>query len=140
MIGLDSNIIISALAATSEQHKVVMRWLAKNEEALGAPNSVVAESLRVVTHPRFYSRPTTLLKATKAVANLFSDYSIVALGESDTWIDELQELAEQDTSLRGNLIFDARICLCLRYHRIRKCLSFDSDLERFGFISRIVPN
>lgn len=139
MIGLDSNIVISALAAGSEHHKVVMNWLAKNEETLGVPNSVIAEALRVVTHPRFYSRPTTLIKAAEAIANLFSDYSIVALGESDTWIDELRALAKDDSSLRGNLIFDARICLCLRYHRIKKCVSFDSDLERFTFISRIVP-
>jgi predicted nucleic acid-binding protein len=139
MIGLDSNIIISAFAAKSDHHQVVMDWLNVNEEPLGVPNSAIAETLRVVTHPRFYSRPTTLVKAMKALSHLFADYSIAALGERDTWIDELGELASLDVSLRGNLIFDARICLCLRYHNIKKCLSLDSDLDRFPFISRITP-
>jgi len=41
--------------------------------------------------------------------------------------------------MHANDLFDARIAICLRDHRVRVIATFDSDFRKYGFLKTVVP-
>ena len=140
MIALDTNVVVAAMVSSASEHSQVLCWLKNNNEPLAIPVSVIGESLRLLTHPKVFQRPLKLKEALEITNQFISFYEMSVLDESPDWWRELNEIADKDPLVRGNIIFDARICLCLKFNGVKKIASFDSDLSRFSFVKRLVPD
>jgi len=138
-IGLDTNILIYAIDSSSEFHKKTISWLNSTSYDFVCPSTVIGETLRLLTHSKVFNKPLTTSKAVAVVENFLESYTVDLIPENENWWKELKELSEKDALIKGNIIFDARICLCLKFNSVSKIASFDSDLDRFKFIKRISP-
>lgn len=134
MIAIDTNILIAALVKSQGEHERVRRWLDGVSAPLTTTQTNIAESLRLLTHPRVFPRPLALKMAVAVIGNFFSAQNILVLEESATWWQELPELLVEYPGLKGNEIFDARIALCLRHNGVREICTFDADFAKYPFL------
>lgn len=135
MICLDTNIIVSALVKSDPNHETVLQWLEKRTDApLATTQTTVAETLRLLTHPKVFPKPAKIGSAVKALQGLIEYYSVLVLNEADDWWLHLEEIAQKIPAFKGNDVFDARIALAMRYHGITKIATFDSGFMRFDFL------
>lgn len=137
MIAIDTNILIAALVKSQVEHERVWRWVNHVSAPLITTQTNIAESLRLLTHPRVFPRPLTLKMAVAVVGDFFSVQNILILEESVTWWQELPELLAEYPGLKGNEIFDARIALCLRHNGVREICTFDADFAKYPFLTTV---
>lgn len=133
MIAVDTNVLIAAHRAEHGQHSLAAAFLAEVAEGdipWTLPVFCLGEFLRVVTHPRIFTPPSS-----QEVAFLFLD----RLLESPTarllvpgprfW--PLLKATSHQAGATGNLIFDAQIAaLCQEYGAL-ELVTFDRDFARF---------
>lgn len=134
MIAIDTNILIHLLVESQKEHKDARHWLMNNKDPLATTGTNIAEVLRLLTHPRVFAKPLSLIKAVELVNRFIVDFSVNVLVESDTWWMELKSLVENIPSLKGDEIFDARIALCLCYHRIKLVCTLDANFSKYPFL------
>ncbi|CAN5140085.1 hypothetical protein BH18ACT4_BH18ACT4_02100 [soil metagenome] len=91
---------------------------------------VLGEFLRVVTHPRTYSPPSTVRQAVAVVAALLESPTLRVLAPGDRYWPLLREVLE-DAGATGNLVFDAQIVALCREHGVTSLLTEDRDFQRF---------
>lgn len=139
MIALDTNILVHGIVKTQQKHRQVKAWLEKNTEPLATTLTNIAEVLRLVTHPKIFSKSLNLKQAIGVVDDFLGFWNIVTLHESSLWPDELKKLAQKVPDTRGNAIHDARVALCLKHHDVPTICTFDRDFLRFGFLKVVAP-
>ena len=87
--------------------------------------------MRVVTHNRVFSPPSTVAEAAEFIESLIGvpDCEVVRPG-----LGFLQRLlaTARETNSHGNLMFDVQIAALCREHGIDRILTNDSDFMRFG--------
>lgn len=134
MIGLDTNVILHLLVKSQKEHLRAKAWFSAVREPLGTTGTNVAETLRLLTHPRVFPSPLSLVPAIDLVKEFIDRFDITLLEESEDWWMELNGLSEQIPSLRGNEVFDARIALCLRYNGIKEICTLDANFAKYPFL------
>jgi toxin-antitoxin system PIN domain toxin len=83
MILLDVNVLVTAHREDAEHHREIKSWL---ESVLREPAGVAVSelalsgSLRVITHPKIFKRPTPLAQALEFVEDLRSRDEVHLLG------------------------------------------------------------
>ena len=133
MIAVDTNILIYAHRAETELHEAAARELvalAEGTAAWGLPVFCVGEFLRVVTHRRVLSPPSTLAQAVSFLEGVIASPTcrIVRPGPDFT---SLLATEAREARARGNLVFDAQIAALCREHGILTILTNDRDFGRF---------
>ena len=137
MIAVDTSVVVYAHREESPHHDRALhavRGLAEGEVPWGLPVFVVGEFLRVVTHPRVYSPPTSREAALAAVEALLASPTVRVLTPGDRFWPLFQGAA-QEGRVTGNRIFDAQIVAVCREHGVGTILSEDRDFRRFPSIA-----
>lgn len=94
------------------------------------PVFVLAEFLRIITHPRLFHPPFSPEEACTAVSRILASPSLSVLHPGAAFPELLLE-AIRESQAAGNLIFDAQIVALCREAGVRALLSEDRDFARF---------
>ncbi len=90
----------------------------------------ITEFLRVVTHARVFSPPSTVTQATGFVEVLAAAPTREVVRPGADFLERLLATVRK-AGARGNLMFDAQIVALCREHGIDSILTNDRDFERF---------
>ena len=133
MIAIDTNLLVYSHRADSEWHDLafkIIRQVAEAQLPWAIPWPCLHEFLAIVTHPKIYAPPTSLLDVASQIKAWFEAPTLVMLAETD---DHWSTLSRVLTTSRvtGPRIHDARIAaLCLQ-HGVTELWSADRDFSRF---------
>ena len=133
MITVDTNILIYAHRGETNLHNRAVKRLtalAEGVERWALPIFCVAEFLRVVTHRKVFSPPSTISHATAFIQGIIAAPSCEVVQPSADFLDRLFAVAHE-ADAHGNLIFDAQIVTLCQEHGINAVLTNDRDFERF---------
>lgn len=111
-----------------------VRDLTEGPDSFAVPVFVVAEFMRVVTHPRLLRPPTRREHAISSVGYLLSRPNARILYPGDGFWPLLAG-AVLEAGATGNLIYDAQIVAVCREHGIDEILTEDRDYARFPGIT-----
>ncbi len=95
---------------------------------------VLGEFLRVVTHPRVYSPPTSGPAALAAVEALLASPTVRVLTPGNRFWPLLKGAVEEG-QVSGNRVFDAQLVAICREYGVATILSEDRDFRRFPSIT-----
>lgn len=95
------------------------------------PVFVLAEFLRVVTHPRLFDPPSSRRTAVAAVSRLLASPSVQVLHPGARFWRFFCD-AIDDAEATGNLMLDAEIAAVCRERGVRTVLTEDRDFRRFA--------
>lgn len=133
MKAVDTNVLLYAHRKESPHHKQafqLLQGLSEGAVSWAIPWPCVSEFLRVATHPRFYSPPTSLEIALQNIQSLIASPSLTLLSETERHEEILFEILKKYDA-RGNHIFDAKIYTLCREHGISEILTADTDFLKF---------
>lgn len=133
MIAVDTNVLVYAHRAETELHAVAARELIALAEGVahwGLPIFCAVEFLRVVTHRRVFSPPSTLEQAADFLDGVVASPSCRVVLPGAGFLGLLTDTS-RGADARGNLMFDAQIAALCREHGISAILTNDRDFERF---------
>lgn len=134
MTAIDTNILIGIMVASSTYHNEIMSELEDLGDDLCTTPTNIGEVLRLLTHSKVFSAPLKIEKAVSALSELIDAYDIRILDEDTNWWRDLTEIAKQIPGLKGNEVFDARIALCLKQHRVKRIWTKDADFKKYSFL------
>jgi predicted nucleic acid-binding protein len=137
MTAIDTNIIIGIMVGSSTHHKESMIGLENLSDELCTTPTNIGEVLRLLTHPKVFTSPLKIENAVQALTQLINAYDIRILDEDTNWWKDLGEITKQIPGLKGNEIFDARIALCLRQHKVKRIFTRDADFRKYSFLQVI---
>ncbi len=137
MTAIDTNVLIGLMVSSSVHHNEVMRGLENLDDDLCTTPTNIGEVLRLLTHSKVFSSPLKIEKAVETLSQLIEAYDIRILDEETNWWKELLEVAKQIPGLKGNEVFDARIALCLKQHKIKRIWTRDADFKKYSFLQVI---
>ena len=133
MIAIDTNVLVYAHRGETEHHPVAARELialAEGAAHWGLPIFCAVEFLRVVTHRRVFSPPSTLGQAVDFLDGVVASPSCRVVLPGAGFLGLLADTSRA-ADARGNLLFDAQIAALCREHGISAILTNDRDFERF---------
>lgn len=133
MITLDTNILISANREDASFHGeslALLNRIAKEGTPLALFWPVLYGFVRVVTHHRAFTNPTSLETALKAVSVLVSLPNARLLPETERHAEILARVL-RESGASGNLVSDAHIVALAVEHGVDEILTFDGDFARF---------
>ena len=133
MIAIDTNLLVYAHREDSPWHDSAIRCvveLAEGRAQWAIPWPCVHEFLAVVTHPRIYMPPTPLELALDQVAAWIEAPTLVLLGETDGYWEELRRSLAAGR-VAGPQVHDARVAALCRHHGITELWTADRDFSRF---------
>ncbi|MBK7963544.1 MAG: PIN domain-containing protein [Bdellovibrionales bacterium] len=137
MTALDTNILVGVMVSSSSYHKEAMEGLSNLEDDLCTTPTNIGEVLRLLTHSKVFPSPLKIEKAVEALEQLIEAYDIRILDEETSWWKQLPEIARQILGLKGNEIFDARIAICLKQHKVKRIFTRDADFKKYSFLQTI---
>ena len=133
MKALDTNVLIHAHRKEMAKHMEAGRLLyslAEGTKPWGLPVFCLGEFLRVVTHPRVFSPPTTIRNALAALEGLIQSPTVRLLLPGNRYWSCLHDVISQGQAT-GNVVFDAQIVAVCLEHGIDFLISEDRGLKRF---------
>ncbi len=134
MIAVDTNILVQADREELALHELAMkamRKLAEGREAWAMPIFCVGEFLRVVSHARVFDPPTPVLDAMASIESLLGSPSARLLVPGDNYLPLLRQVL-RDSTVHGNLVFDAQIAAVCMEYGATTLLTEDRDFSRFS--------
>ena len=134
MIAVDSNVLVYAHRTETRLHDKALEKLtalAEGDAPWGAPTFVLAEFVRVVTHARIFTPPTSLDVAFAFISQLLDSPSVRLLLPGPAFPALLEQCCLA-ADARGNLVFDAQIAAVCREHGVAEVLTADRDFSRFA--------
>ena len=139
MIAVDTNILVYAHREEYPRHaraKARIVELARGPAPWGIPVFCLGEFVRVTTHRRVHSPPSSLQQATAFLDRLCESESFrLLLPDVEYWTDLRTTLELGDA--RGNLAFDAQIAAVCVHHGAT-LLTADRDFARFSFKTELL--
>lgn len=132
MILPDVNVLVGAFRSDAPHHDRLRTWL---EDAVAAPedlgltDAVLAGTVRVLTHPRVFARPTALDVALAQVAALRGADGVVRAAPGPRHWDLVDRLCRAGDA-RGNLVPDAGHAAVAIEHGAL-WVTLDRDVARF---------
>jgi toxin-antitoxin system PIN domain toxin len=97
------------------------------------------EFLRVITHPRVFRMPWSVLKAWDFVQAILSSPSLGFLNAGERHAIVAKEVITSIPSLSGNILYDAQTAILMKEHGISRIYTRDTDFYRFPFLEPIDP-
>jgi len=101
--------------------------------------NVVYEFLRVVTHPRVFSRPWSASEAWAFVEALLAAPALDLLVATSRHAEVLAGLVAGVPQLSGNLLHDAHTAALMHEHGVRSIYTRDTDFHRFPDLEVLDP-
>jgi len=141
MIAVDTNVLVHAHREECANHKVslaALRHLAVGVVPWGLPVFAVGEFVRVVTHPRLFSPPSTIRDAFRSVRGLLECPSCRVLSPGRHFASHFESMCDEG-GMTGNMVFDAQIAAVCIEHGATDILTFDRDFRRIPGIRIVKP-
>ncbi|HEY7163295.1 MAG TPA: type II toxin-antitoxin system VapC family toxin [Candidatus Binatia bacterium] len=132
MILLDANLLVYAHLASFQQHEAARPWLdaqLNGNSPVGLLWDSLLTFLRLVTNPRLFERPETILDAWKQVEN-WLDCETVWIPEPTERHREVLGSLLGGSGIQANLVPDAHLAALVIEHGLTVC-SNDRDFGRF---------
>jgi uncharacterized protein len=132
MMLLDANVLIYAFRRDLPQHKSYSPWLGNlvnGDQAFGVPDLVLSGFLRIVTHPRVFSRPSSIEEGLQFVDAVRGSPAFLALAPGPRHWDIFVRLC-RSAAVRGNLVPDAYLA-ALAIEAGCEWITTDRDYSRF---------
>ena len=133
MIATDTNILVYAHRADSEWHRparLAIRSLAEGRVTWGLPWPCVHEFLAIVSHPRIYLPPSTILQAADQVEAWLESPVAELLSETNAHWAILRAQLEGGR-IKGPVVHDTRIAALCLGHGVTELWTADRDFSRF---------
>jgi len=133
MIAVDTNILVYAHRSEARLHAAATAELVALAEGIGPwglPVFCITEFMRVVTHRRVFSPPSTLSQGFDFLNDVLASPMCRLIRPGPDFLRFFTEAAHR-ADARGNLMFDAQIAAVCREHGIASVLTNDHDFERF---------
>ena len=142
MFVVDTNILVYAADEDSPFHHrcrdLVEMWR-KQASPWFMTWGILYEFLRVITHPRVFRKPWSIIEAWDYVEAVISSPSLGILTAGKRHSDVAAEVIKSMLSLSGNLLYDAQTAILMREHGIKSIYTRDTDFHRFSFLDPIDP-
>jgi hypothetical protein len=132
MLAPDVNVLVYAHRAELPEHPACRLWLealVDADAAFGLADAVLSGFLRVVTHPRVFSRPTPLADALAVASALRAQPNRVPLEPGPRHWSIFERLCHE-SRVRGNLVADAYLA-ALAIESGCEWITTDRDYSRF---------
>lgn len=132
MILMDVNILVYAHRKDSPHHQACYQFL---EEVLGCNQAfaiaslVLSGFLRVVTHPKIFSPPSTMKQAMSFVRQIANSSNCVIIQPGNRHWEIFEKLCSQE-EVKGNLVSDAYFA-ALAIEAGCEWVSMDQDYKKF---------
>ena len=139
MIAVDTNILVYAHREGLDLHGAALERLSTIAEGLepwGLPVFCTGEFVRVVTHPKIFTPPSTLDQALSALNAVLRSPSLRLLSPGERYLDLFEDCV-READARGNLAFDAQIAAVCLEHGAKHLLTVDRDFSRFSGIQAL---
>ena len=136
MIAVDTNILVYAHRSETDLHDAAAAAIVEFAEGIvpwALPVFCITEFLRVVTHRRVFSPPSTMSQALGFVDDVIASPVCRVVRPGREFLRLLAETARA-ADARGNLMFDAQIAALCREHGIASVLTNDRDFARFEHV------
>jgi len=133
MIAVDTNVLIAAHRSEHTQHEKALerlREVAEGQAPWGLPIFCIAEFLRVVTHPKVFTPPSSIEVAIEFVDRLTESPGLRLLLPTARFWSHFRS-AVRSGAARGNLVFDAQIAAVCEEHGVVDLMTGDRDFSRF---------
>ena len=132
MILPDVNVLVGAFRSDAPDHDDLRGWLedaVADVEDVGLTDAVLAGTVRVLTHPRVFVRPTPVAQALDQIAALRAADGVVRVTPGPRhW--ELVDRLCRAADARGNLVADAAHAAAALEHGAL-WVTLDRDFARF---------
>ena len=135
----DVNVLVGALRADAPRHAELRSWLEgalRSPEPVGLTDAVLGGTVRVLTHPRVFARPTPLSEALTLVDALRAHPNAVRAAAGARHWDLVAALCRA-ADARGNLVADAQHAAVAIEHGAT-WVSQDRDFARFPGLRWVV--
>jgi toxin-antitoxin system PIN domain toxin len=109
MLALDVNVLVPAFRSAAPDHEAIRDWLQQAVDApepVGASEAVLTGALRILTHPRVFTPPTSVDSALDRLRDFTDQSGVVVLSPGPGYLDILDRLCRA-TGATGNLVSDA---------------------------------
>lgn len=133
MIACDTNVLVYAHREEFPLHRAALERLRELAEGLapwGVPVFCLGEFLRVTTHRKILTPPSTLDQALSFLAGIAASPTFRCLLPDATFPSSLEEVV-RGAGAAGNLAFDAQIAAVCSLHGAT-LLTADRDFARFA--------
>jgi toxin-antitoxin system PIN domain toxin len=128
----DVNVLVYAHREDTPHHEGCRRWienLLNGDEAYGASELVLSGFLRIVTHPKVFTRPSSVAEALAFAEQLRAQPNCVLVSPGVRHWEIFERLC-RDVDARGNMVPDAYFA-ALAIESGCEWISTDRDFSRF---------
>jgi len=128
----DVNVLVGAFRADAPDHDRLRAWLEAavvGVEDLGLTDAVLTGTVRILTHPRVFSKPTPLARTLEQVATLRAADGVVRVAPTPRHWEVFEQLCRV-ADARGNLVADAAHAAVAIEHGAL-WVTLDRDFARF---------
>lgn len=132
MILPDVNVLVYAHREDAPDHLAYREWLEgviNSDQAYGMADIVLSGFLRVVTHPRVFSPPSTIEQALTFVDNVRNQSTCVLISSGSRHWTIFERLCRR-ANVKGNLVPDAYLA-ALAIESGSTWITTDRDYSRF---------
>lgn len=133
MIATDTNILVYAHRRDSDWHAQAsdrIASLAEGRATWGLPWPCVHEFLAIVSHPRIYEPPSTIVEAIDQMGAWLESPAALLLAETDSHRDVLKTQL-LNGRVKGPMVHDARVSALCIAHGVTEFWTADRDFSRF---------
>lgn len=141
MIAVDTSVLALAINRYSPDHgraALVLEELVNGSTPWALPWPAVEEFLATVTHPHAVARVLAPRDAWAFVEELATSPSLSWLGAGERHAAAVSEVLEL-AAIDGPLPPGFALAVVLREHGVRRLLTVDRAMRRYGFLERIDP-
>lgn len=142
MFVVDTNILVDAADEDSKFHGRCYELLEQWRHQVSAwymTWGIVYEFLRVITHPRVFRKPWSVMEAWAFVEAVLASASLDMLVPSERHQDVASEVIKSMPNLSGNLLYDAHTAVLMKEHGVKRIYTRDADFYRFKFLEPVDP-
>jgi len=128
----DVNVLVGAFRADTPDHDRLRAWLegaVVGVQDLGLTDAVLTGTVRILTHPRVFAKPTPLARALEQVATLRAADGVVRVAPTPRHWEVFEQLCRV-ADARGNLVADAAHAAVAIEHGAL-WVTLDRDFARF---------
>src|SRR5665213_2952102 len=131
-MAVDTNILVYSVRRETAYHErasSLMTSLAESGNPWAIPWPCVYEFLRVVTHPKVFTPPSTLEVTLESIERFRDSPSLVMLGDGPAHLRHMVKVIREAAAI-GNLVHDAHIATLCMEHGVSELYTMDRDFSR----------